>query len=84
MDTQPQHILLLPALLLLSYFHVSPFASVLVTGAGELQQRENGFAVRRQDHGEPHRSGLEPRDLVHGHVNNFPAADAHSPPPQEQ
>lgn len=58
--------------------------SVLVTGAGELQQRENGFAVSSQDHGEPHRSGPEPGDHVRGYIRNFSAADAYSPPPQEQ
>lgn len=78
----------LPALLLSLYLylssHVSVYTSLLVTGAGELQQRENGFAVCSQDHGEPHRSGLEPRDHVRGYINNFSTADAYNPPPQEQ
>jgi len=56
---------------------------VLVTGAGELQQRENSFAVSSQDHGEPHRSGLKPREHVRGYINNS-AADASNRPPQEQ
>lgn len=60
----------------------TPF--VLVTGAGKLQQRENRFAVSSQDHGEPHRSGLEPREYVRGYINNFSAANAYNPPPQEQ
>ena len=64
--------------------HVSVYTSLLVTGAGELQQRENGFAVGSQNHGEPHRSGLEPRVHFHGCINNFSAADAYNPPPQEQ
>lgn len=60
------------------------YTFVLVTGAGELQQRENRFAVSSQDHGEPHRSGLEPREHIRGYINNFSAADAYDPPPQEQ
>lgn len=56
---------------------------VLVTGSGELQQRENGFALSSKDHGEPHRSGLEPREHVRGYIKNS-AADAYNPPPQEQ
>lgn len=42
--------LLVSSLLYLSS-HVSVYTSVLVTGAGELQQRENCFAVGSQDHG---------------------------------
>lgn len=34
--------------------HLPVHTFVPVAGAGELQQRENGFAVRSQDHGEPH------------------------------
>lgn len=64
--------------------HVSVYTPVLVAGAGELQQRENCFAVSSQDHGEPHRSGLEPRDLVRRYINNLSAANAYNPPPQEQ
>lgn len=64
--------------------HVSVYTFVLVTGAGELQQRENCFAVSSEDHGEPNRSGLEPREYIHGCISNIPSADAYNPPPQEQ
>lgn len=64
--------------------HVSVYTFVLITGAGELQQGENGFAVSSKDHGEPNRSRLEPREYIHGCINNVPSADAYNPPPQEQ
>lgn len=74
-----------------SLIHLCIFLSITclceplhVAGAGELQQRENRFAVCSQDHGEPHGSGLEPRVHFHGCVSNFSAANAYGPPPQEQ